>query len=401
MLSLSTSTRTYTYIYDYVYGQDISSSERREEERGKKRDENERSSFLSLLLDMTKVLMVKERLFRWLQVSLFIFSSSRFHQSLRLMIPWNISPLIPAKRPHLYAIYQNDIRVKLSVDLAQSASKMKDLCVFCSDWILWTDGTFIRSESRRKWWSKSFSCRTNVSVKKKRKKCVWFPCLLVSYAWTWSLTISDVADDDGGEYTCRISSDDRTLTIIKRFDLTVLSKQICYSCVWCRSGGGVEKHNRILSLSLSGCYSFSFDRTISMHFFFVLAPPKIVEITIESTHPGVLLENEQVILRCLTRGNPPPNILWIYSNRNTSTHRNIISFHNQLLIQNFSRLSPTNYQCIADNGIPPRDTRSRRLIPASKLIDAFSDAFWHTHTQKKRMTQLTGTRKFLSDSSVC
>jgi len=51
------------------------------------------------------------------------------------------------------------------------------------------------------------------------------------YAWTWSLILSDVSDDDAGEYTCRISSssDDQTLTIIKRFNLTVLSKHIYIS----------------------------------------------------------------------------------------------------------------------------------------------------------------------------
>ncbi|CAF1186067.1 unnamed protein product, partial [Adineta ricciae] len=41
-----------------------------------------------------------------------------------------------------------------------------------------------------------------------------------TYAWTWSLILSDVSDDDAGEYTCRVSSADRTLTIIKRFNLT-------------------------------------------------------------------------------------------------------------------------------------------------------------------------------------
>ncbi len=47
------------------------------------------------------------------------------------------------------------------------------------------------------------------------------------YAWTWSLILSDVSDDDAGEYTCRISSpsNDQILTIIKRFNLTVLSKK--------------------------------------------------------------------------------------------------------------------------------------------------------------------------------
>ena len=48
--------------------------------------------------------------------------------------------------------------------------------------------------------------------------------VVFSYAWTWSLIVSDVSEDDAGEYTCRVSSDDRTLTIIKRFNFTVLSK---------------------------------------------------------------------------------------------------------------------------------------------------------------------------------
>ena len=49
--------------------------------------------------------------------------------------------------------------------------------------------------------------------------------VLFRYAWTWSLILSDVSDDDTGEYTCRVSSDDdQTLTIIKRFNLTVLSE---------------------------------------------------------------------------------------------------------------------------------------------------------------------------------
>lgn len=48
--------------------------------------------------------------------------------------------------------------------------------------------------------------------------------LSFSYAWTWSLIISDVSDDDAGEYTCRVLNSNRTLTIIKRFNLTVLSE---------------------------------------------------------------------------------------------------------------------------------------------------------------------------------
>jgi hypothetical protein len=44
----------------------------------------------------------------------------------------------------------------------------------------------------------------------------------------------------------------------------------------------------------------------------------------------------------------------------------IIAYENKLLIKNFSRTTPVEYQCIADNGIPPRDTRTKRLYPSSK-----------------------------------
>lgn len=96
----------------------------------------------------------------------------------------------------------------------------------------------------------------------------------------------------------------------------------------------------------------------------ILAPPKIIDITIESNGHGILMENERVILKCLTRANPPAKILWNYSRDNSS---NIIIYENQLLIVNFSRTTPENYQCIADNGIPPRDTRTSHLVAASKM----------------------------------
>lgn len=154
------------------------------------------------------------------------------------------------------------------------------------------------------------------------------------------MIISDVSDDDFGEYTCRVPSDDRTLTIIKRFNLTVLSRE-----------------------------QFTLMFFICENLLSILAPPKIIDITIESVYNGVLLENEQVILKCLVRSNPTARIQWIYAEQNTSNQRNFIIYQNQLLIRNFTRLSPTNYQCIADNGIPPRDTRSRHLVPASKFFE--------------------------------
>jgi hypothetical protein len=71
-------------------------------------------------------------------------------------------------------------------------------------------------------------------------------------------------------------------------------------------------------------------------------------------------------LKCLARGNPQPKIVWNFSEKQTSFHRNLISYDNKLLIRNFTRTTPINYQCIADNGIPPRDTRTTHLVPASK-----------------------------------
>ncbi len=124
-------------------------------------------------------------------------------------------------------------------------------------------------------------------------------------------------------------------------------------------------------------------------FFCILAPPKIVDITIESNTNGILIENEQVILKCLVRGIPQPTIRWNITEKKSLTNKrndrsknfkinqakhfasfllDIITFDNKLLIRNFSRTSPMDYQCIADNGIPPRDTRSRHLVPASKHL---------------------------------
>ena len=43
----------------------------------------------------------------------------------------------------------------------------------------------------------------------------------------------------------------------------------------------------------------------------------------------------------------------------------MIIYDNKLIITNFSRTMPMNYECIADNGIPPRDTRTKNIVPAS------------------------------------
>lgn len=112
---------------------------------------------------------------------------------------------------------------------------------------------------------------------------------------------------------------------------------------------------------------------ISHSVLYILVPPKIVDITIESNNNGILIENEQVILKCIARGNPQPKINWTISGKTSLIHRNIISYENKLLIRNFSRLTPQNYQCIADNGIPPRDTRTRHLDPASTSLFLFSN----------------------------
>jgi len=47
-----------------------------------------------------------------------------------------------------------------------------------------------------------------------------------------------------------------------------------------------------------------------MYSFRFLAPPKIIDITIEPNNNEILKENEQIILKCLARGIPQPKILW-------------------------------------------------------------------------------------------
>lgn len=318
-------------------------------------------------------------------------------------------------------------------------------------WLLWTHGTFV---GWKKWrctvqrWSTPISTRTHVRQTVSFSRSQWSRGMFVfSYAWTWSLLISDASEDDAGEYTCRVSSDDRTLTIIKRFNFTVLSKH------WFLSFTLIcDPRPSIVSFLLSErCFRWLFDErnrkfwhdritpVISLPFFMIcwweetkflrlsfpsvnhrhtdvqaepsfasrriglvivilrmsfLAPPKIVDITIESNNHGVLIENEQVILKCIVRGIPQPKILWHLPGkknslsvnhradrsethaRRTSSHSgyshrlDLLTYENKLLIRNFSRTTPMNYQCIADNGIPPRDTRTRYLVPASKHMTA-------------------------------
>jgi hypothetical protein len=50
---------------------------------------------------------------------------------------------------------------------------------------------------------------------------------------------------------------------------------------------------------------------------YILAPPKIVDITIESNNNGILIENEQVVLKCVARGIPQPKIQWTIPGKKT------------------------------------------------------------------------------------
>ncbi len=124
-----------------------------------------------------------------------------------------------------------------------------------------------------------------------------------------------------------------------------------------------------------------------------LAPPKIIDITVESNSNEIFKENEQIILKCLARGIPQPKITWHIQGKKFQLNKrndrskkkfkeifyekkkenfffllDIITYENKLLIKNFSRTTPVDYQCIADNGIPPRDTRTKHLFPYSKYL---------------------------------
>ena len=130
---------------------------------------------------------------------------------------------------------------------------------------------------------------------------------------------------------------------------------------------------------------------------FSSAPPKIIDITIESNQNDLLRENEEIILKCTARGIPQPNIIWSIPGRKSQLNNkrndrsisfvferpirrdlflfslslsrlDIIVYENKILIKNLSRTTPMDYRCIADNGIPPRDTRTKRLIPSSNCL---------------------------------
>ena len=214
------------------------------------------------------------------------------------------------------------------------------------------------------------------------------------YAWTWSLILSDISDDDAGEYTCRVSSttDDQTLTIIKRFNLTVLSKHLDLTAIcdstprwesartwkWgasdrylirqiitptgyfntfdiCPSIVSTTRPKWMSSRGLLCTYSLlvelpeqTFGRMPTSHIWLLidvwppqlvsldkardmpslLAPPKIIDIIVESGNNGILRENDQITLTCSTRGVPQPKISWHVSGRKVlSGKRNDRSEH--------------------------------------------------------------------------
>jgi hypothetical protein len=72
----------------------------------------------------------------------------------------------------------------------------------------------------------------------------------------------------------------------------------------------------------------------------------------------------------------------------------IIAYDNKLLIKNLSRTTPVDYQCIADNGIPPRDTRTKRLFPSSKYRIFFFYVYYVKSYQihQSILTQLSKLR---------
>ncbi|CAF0879415.1 unnamed protein product [Didymodactylos carnosus] len=137
----------------------------------------------------------------------------------------------------------------------------------------------------------------------------WLPNRYVTertYAWTYTININEVTEDDVGEYLCKVGEH-----VIRKFNLTVLT------------------------------------------------PPKIFDINIE---PKDVLEGQQVILRCQAQGVPSPTVMW-HIPRRSIDQRNIIAYKHQLLIRNFTRLTPNDFECIADNSIPPRDTKTVKLLP--------------------------------------
>jgi hypothetical protein len=65
-------------------------------------------------------------------------------------------------------------------------------------------------------------------------------------------------------------------------------------------------------------------------------------------------ENETIKLTCEADGNPKPNIYWYRNNK-------FISFGNYLIINNVTRHSPTDYECVARNTIEPDPSRNFKI----------------------------------------
>ena len=146
------------------------------------------------------------------------------------------------------------------------------------------------------------------------------------YAWEWSLKINSINEDDSAIYVCQVGD-----VVIKKFDLIVR------------------------------------------------VPPRIRDDIHQEKK--VYEEGSNVEFKCIAKGTPKPRIEWFVHESELNLFKKLETKSEILRIENVTRHTSRFYQCRANNGIPPTDTKnltfSIEFAPEIQ-IQAKYDHFYNT-----------------------